>query len=218
MVDDCLLKDCELALTETSFNIRCPSHLVALGLKQATKDLAKWALSFKKNAVLVFSPDYPNPFHISASMAEDNAEEPGITANSDNTIIMPLSLQIDLNAAYNSELPEYVTSLKTATVLWFNPAAMVANQKTFEQFQGFNAALLSDANELTKRYEILGKSESLREYEYIGYRWFFDEDNQIYLRKQMNFMSRFEPVSDFYNEVCYHSVILEARETGVIFR
>lgn len=211
MVDDCLLKDCNIALSDCSFNIYCPSDLVALGLKQMAKDLAKWALSFKKKAVLIFSPDYPDyPFHISASMAEsDDIEE--------NNITMPI-MSIDLNNAYNSEFPEYVTSLKTATVLWFNPAAMMANQKTFQQLQGFNAMLLSEPNEITRRYERLESGEVLREYEYRGYRWFYDEDTKLFLRKQMNFFSKFEPINNFYNENCYHSIVLNAEPTGTIFR
>lgn len=213
MVDDCLLKGCDLSFTDKSFNIRCPSHLVALALKRSTKDLAKWALSFKKSSVLIFSPDYPSPYHVSASMAnlEDEQEI------KDNKMIMPTT-EIDLNQSYNSNLPEYITSLKTATVLWFNPAAMMANQKTFQQLQGFNAMLLSEPNEITRRYERLESGEVLREYEYRGYRWFYDEDTKLFLRKQMNFFSKFEPINNFYNENCYHSIVLNAEPTGTIFR
>ena len=211
MVDELLLQNCQIAFTDRSFNIYCPSDLVALALKQARKDLAKWAQSFKKQCVLIFSPEFPDfPFHISAAMGDGDAEE--------NNLIMPKTMNIDLNEAYKSDKPQYITNLKDATVLWFNPAAMAANQKSFSQLANFSALLLSDPNEITRRYERLENGETLREYEYLGYRWFFDDDSQVYLRKQMIFVGVFEPIGEFYNENCYRSTVFHAEPTGAIFR
>lgn len=213
-MDSLFLQDCKIALTDRSFNIYCPSDLVALGLKQAAKDLAKWAQTFKKQCVLIFSPEYPDyPFHVSAAIANSDEESTGTTMN----IVIP-SLSIDLNEAYNSDKPNYITSLRDRTVLWCNPAALIANQKTLRQFVGENAASLNEPEELDKRCEMLSGGDRLIDYSYRAYRWFLEEGTGIYRRKQMDFISSFSPIADFFGEPCYHSVVLSAEATGVVYR
>jgi len=171
----------------------------AVSGSRAVAKFCGFVQTFKKQCVLIFSPEFPNlPFHISASMANNNSESESV-----NNLEIYHS-EIDLTEAYNSTLPEYLTSLFDREILWCNPAALLANQKTLRQFQGTNAASLSDPNELDRRCEILTRNESLTEYEYQGFRWFFDEDARIYRRKGMQFVGSFKTISNFYGEKCYH--------------
>jgi len=62
------LTNCQISMSNCSINVYAPSELSALYLTQYRETLSQWAVKFRKNCVLIFSPEFSQPFHISAEI------------------------------------------------------------------------------------------------------------------------------------------------------
>ncbi|MCD8488278.1 MAG: hypothetical protein LRZ84_16470 [Desertifilum sp.] len=156
-------------------------------------------------------------FRVPAALASNSSENPveELAVSFDFNIS---ELEFDLNEAYKSKNPVYITDLQTQSVLFANPAALAAQSKSAPQFIGESAHLLNDPDELYQRDCWLtetGGTKRLEDYEYQAFRWFLDPDTGLWRRKRMEFVSNFKVVR-FLGSLCRMGMVLQAVETGAI--
>lgn len=74
-MDDLFLSGCQLSLTTDSLLVYAPDELIAIALRRSGRDLANWAVQFKRRWTLVFFPGCGDrPYRIPASLASSSDE------------------------------------------------------------------------------------------------------------------------------------------------
>lgn len=127
---------------------------------------------------------------------EDQSRSVPLNTPIDNDTDLMLSLpeqELNESLLVDSSLPTYVNSIFDQENLFANSAALAA-QGQKPKFLGQTAYALNDVDELDRRCNFLMNGEFLKEYEYLAWRWYFDQDANRWRLKRMSFVSNFRRV------------------------
>ncbi|MBP0018710.1 MAG: hypothetical protein J7647_14335 [Cyanobacteria bacterium SBLK] len=105
---------------------------------------------------------------------------------------MTKKLEFDLQSYYESEHPVYIVSMQDRSLLFANPAALLANQKMPQEFLGKDFSPLSYPDELEARDRLLRLDGKLTHYEFKALNYY--RDGILWRRKEMNFVSDIKKV------------------------
>ena len=124
-MDELFLSGCQIAFTGNAVQVFAPSELVAIALRRSQKELAQWAVQFRKEATEIFFPgDGGRPYKILSSFAHSGGEKPPSPEVS-NIVFGPgvgfdvQSLRI-LERMRLSEKPMSLVNLETDSQDWVN--------------------------------------------------------------------------------------------------
>jgi hypothetical protein len=138
-------------------------------------------------------------FEVPASLANCEMNEgisiqPPMPAMSDNSILIIPEIELRESHLENSSKPIYINRIFDQENLYANPAALEA-QGQKPKFLGQTAYSLNDVSELEARCGYLLSGETLGEYEYKAWRWYFDADAGRWRLKRMAFVSNFRKIN-----------------------
>lgn len=136
-MDELFLSRCQIAFTCNAIQIFAPSELVAIALRRSKKELAQWAVQFRKEATEIFFPgDGGRPYKILGSFAQTGGEKPPSPEVS-NLVFGPgvgfdvQSLRI-LERMRESEKPMSLVNLETDSQDWVNQPLIEMLQRSAE--------------------------------------------------------------------------------------
>ncbi|MBP0017436.1 MAG: hypothetical protein J7647_07750 [Cyanobacteria bacterium SBLK] len=118
---------------------------------------------------------------------------------------------VDINGLFNTPDPVYMIAMESEQLIWANPAAVSANQKTFQDFIGDNVACLNYPDELAERKRLLRKDGQLINYECNLMHWYNDEEK--WRRKEVEIVVDIQKI-DFWGTECRLGVELMVEETN----
>ncbi|MBP0018709.1 MAG: hypothetical protein J7647_14330 [Cyanobacteria bacterium SBLK] len=105
---------------------------------------------------------------------------------------MTKKLEFDLQSYYESEHPVYIIAMQDQSILFANPAALLANQKMPQEFIGKDLSPLTYPDELESRDRLLRLDGKLTNYEFKAMNYY--KDGLFWRRKEMNFVSDIKKV------------------------
>ena len=129
-----------------------------------------------------------------------------------NALLAIPELELNYSALYNSERPTYISQLVDQVNVFANPAALAAQGKKPSEFLGQNAYALNEPEELEYRCDRISSNETLREYEYQAWRWYFDLNANRWRLKRMAFVSNFRLLRNYLGQPCWLGQVLNAEE------
>jgi hypothetical protein len=95
-MDELFLSRCQIVFTGNAIKIFAPSELVAIALRRSKKELAQWAVQFRKEATEIFFPgDGGRPYKILGSFAQSVVKSPPVSKSL--TSFLALALVLTLN-------------------------------------------------------------------------------------------------------------------------
>ncbi len=139
-------------------------------------------------------------FEVPASLAhteETEISKPNLVMSpqsktTDDLFLLP-EHEITSSLASESTRPTYINRIFDQENLFANEAALEA-QGQKPKFLGQTAYSLNDVDELERRCAFLITGETLREYEYQAWRWYFDATAGRWRLKRMAFVSNFRRI------------------------
>jgi hypothetical protein len=128
-MDDLFLSGCQLSLTADSLLVYAPDELIAIALRRSTKELANWAVQFKRKCTVIFFPGCGDrPYRIPAALAQSDGNEnsgaiytPGIS-----DMVFSRNLKLDVNELRvlermrESQKPMSICDLESDDQEWVN--------------------------------------------------------------------------------------------------
>ncbi len=131
-------------------------------------------------------------------------------AHSSLTDVPEQALTLDMMEG--SELPTYINAIATTKKLYCNSVAANAQGMPPEQFLSINSCLdLNDPPEFERRIDRVSAGETLRNYEYQAWRWYFDPNAGRFRTKRMSFVSNFRLIQ-YAGQPCWLGQVLQADE------
>ncbi|MBO3460035.1 hypothetical protein G7B40_011440 [Aetokthonos hydrillicola Thurmond2011] len=146
-----------------------------------------------------------NEYLIGSSVEPETTVEP-------ETILTIPEEELSIGWLERSPLPTYINAIRTQCKFYANPKALATQGKPPEDFLNGNAYDLNDPDELDRRTSLIAAGERLRNYEYEGWRWFFDADAGRFRLKKMYFISNFRLLQSFNGVPCWLGQVLQASE------
>jgi PAS domain-containing protein len=143
--------------------------------------------------------------------SESNLQSAELDLDSDTILTIP-EQELAIGELERSALATYINAIKTQKKFYANPTALDAQGKPPEDFLTGNAYDLNDPDELDYRTSQIASGETLRNYEYQGWRWYFDGDAGRFRLKRMQFISNFRLLSSFNGVPCWLGQVLQATE------
>lgn len=138
-MDDLFLSGCQISLTADSLLVYAPDELIAIALRRSTKELAKWAVQFKRRWTLIFFPGCGDrPYRIPAALASSN-EENAIYTPEISDLVFSRGLKLDaqelkiLERMRSSEKPMSICDLDSDDQEWVNMPLTQMLQMTSDQ-------------------------------------------------------------------------------------
>lgn len=124
-MDELFLSGCQIAFTCNAVQVFAPSELVAIALRRSTKELAQWAVQFRKEATEIFFPgDGGRPYKILSSFAQSSGEKPSSPEVSNLVFGSGLGFDVQslriLEKMRESEKPMSLVDLNTDSQDWVN--------------------------------------------------------------------------------------------------
>ncbi|MEA5522915.1 hypothetical protein [Limnoraphis robusta] len=143
---------------------------------------------------------------------EDGGLGGSITPEPVNDLIEVPERELTIEMMEGSELPTYINAIKTTQKHYVNSAAANAQGMPPEQFLAINSCLdLNDPPEFERRIDRVASGETLRNYEYQAWRWYFDPNAARFRVKRMSFVSNFRLIQ-FNSQPCWWGQVLRASE------
>lgn len=103
-------------------------------------------------------------------------------------------------------------AIATTKKLYCNSVAANAQGMPPEQFLSINSCLdLNDPPEFERRIDRVSAGETLRNYEYQAWRWYFDPNAGRFRTKRMSFVSNFRLIQ-YAGQPCWLGQVLQADE------
>jgi len=140
-MDEFFLSGCQIAFTDYTIRIDAPTQLTALALRKYKKELAQWAINFKKELTQVFFPGCNRPFEFPICLAKDSSsnclesikwlatqkeqEHHSMSAREFN----PASDTNIAMEAFSSQHPVWITRMTDQKVMLCNKLAVDTQQK-----------------------------------------------------------------------------------------
>jgi hypothetical protein len=149
--------------------------------------------------------------------ASDDESQPtstneGISAISTEIIFTTPEPELRITTLEQSPLPTYINAIRTQKKFYANPSALSAQGKPPEDFLDGNAYDLNDPDELDSRSMRISTGETLWNYEYEGWRWYFDTDAGRFRLKRMQLVSNFRLLRSFNGVPCWLGQVQQATE------
>lgn len=142
---------------------------------------------------------------------ENNLSSPELGLDSDTILFTP-DHELSIGILERSPLATYINAIKSQKKFYANPVALDAQGKPPEDFLTGNAYDLNDPDELDSRTSRIALGETLRNYEYEAWRWYFDADAGRFRLKRMQFTSNFRLLHSFNGVPCWLGQVLQASE------
>ena len=124
-------------------------------------------------------------------------------------------LPVDLTEIYKNENPVYFTNMIDESIMFCNPKALEAQQKTVQQLLNRSSLPLNNHDELAKRNRLIQTDKKLTGYEFVAWRWFQTMESingvtyETHKRKEHSFVGNFM-MFDFLGVPCRMSEIVVA--------
>ncbi len=153
---------------------------------------------------------------LECNMSTPESDQPSIGENiqsSDPDVILSIrEEELSIALLESANKPTYINAIRSQKKFYANPAALEAQGKPPEEFLDGNAYDLNDPDELDRRTERISRGETLRAYEYEGWRWFFDPNAGRFRLKRLALVSNFRLIRSFNGVPCWLGQVLEANE------
>ncbi len=201
---DYYLQFCDREFTQNEVILKTAAPLVVEALIKKGEDLAKWAINWGRELVLIYLEGCNDPYVIESWLA--NVDQP--QANNPQGVIQQMlgsnppnllvpELNISRNEADGDNRAIYLTRHYDHTILYANPSALRANKKAPEDMIGKDCIALWEDDVLVTLDERLRKDRQLTEYEYPGFRWITDEEGRSWRRAPHVFVSNYWLFPDY---------------------
>ena len=202
-----------IALTRDAVIVSCEKAIVS-DLLDKCEQCAAFALQLGKAWFRIMDGqkvwDVPASFAI---MSQNKGMQEGAIAT-----LQKLS-SFDLTEFYSREQPSYLIAVPSQKLLACNEAALIANDKTAQEYIGQSVMGLWDDNKLMKLSSYLknARHNLIDQYEFVGRRWRKEivQEEILWRRDNWAFLSRYQLVN-FMGQKCRYGVTLDAQKVSEV--
>lgn len=200
--------------------LNCPSQKVAARLLKVSRAIALAVYGLKETLQMGFIPKIEIlcsgerfvPIVNPETLVKESLSSGKIEERQD-PYFTQTQRGFDLNELYADAHAVYITQMSDQKVLFANPAAIAANQRSAGEVVGKEVTALWDDDVLTELMQRLERDKNLWQYSYPGYRWSQEENSRIWRRDRYMFVANYKLV-EFLGSVCRLCAITSAEKIG----